>query len=176
MSQAIQMPSLTQEPQLLDMTIESLFLQVLKECIELIPGNLSNPQPRHVLTNLMEAITYPLCFEDRHPQEYPVDNISTQCKHNITLTHPSTSEQNWKTTNITVQTKIKKYKNYYPLKDRNFLFSIIQVPHNALFTMNSNSSSSPTNYTGWDTVNISYCSTLLTQLLILGKETAVNVL
>ena len=69
MSQAIQMPSLTQEPQLLDMTIESLFLQVLKECIELIPGNLSNPQPRHVLTNLMEAITYPLCFEDRHPQE-----------------------------------------------------------------------------------------------------------
>ena len=114
MSQAIQMPSLTQEPQLLDMTIESLFLQILKECIELIPGNLSNPQPRHVLTNLMEVITYPLCFEGRHPQEYPVDNISTQCKHTIALTHPSTSEQNWKTTNITVQTEIKKYKKLLP--------------------------------------------------------------
>lgn len=155
MSQAIQMPSLTQEPQLLDMTIESLFLQILKECIELIPGNLSNPQPRHVLTNLMEVITYPLCFEGRHPQGYPIGNISTQFNHTITLTHPLTLEQNWNTAKTTVQTEIKKSKKKQtqnkttpPPKDHDFLVSKIQVPCKTPFAIDSNSSSPPTICTG----------------------------
>lgn len=109
--------------------IESIFLQVLREWLNLILINLSTPQPRRVLTNLTEPLIYPICFQGGHPQGYPIDNISTQYNHNFTLTLPLTSEQHWNTTNQTIQAEVKWYKKTTsPAKHHNILVFKIQVP------------------------------------------------
>ena len=112
--------------------MESIFLQVLRECLNFIPVILSTPQPGSILTNLTEAPIYPLYFQGGHPWGYSVGNISTPCNHTFILTFPPGSKQHWNSTNQTIQAAVK-HKKTSPLKYLSFLVFKIQMPDKPLF-------------------------------------------
>ena len=112
--------------------MESIFLQVLRECLNFIPVILSTPQPGSILTNLTKAPIYPLYFQGGHPLGYSM----------VTSPHRGTILSSWLfpqwVNNIgTAPTKLSKQqlntKKTSPLKYLSFLVFKLQMPDKPLF-------------------------------------------
>ena len=146
--------------------MESIFLQVLRECLNFIPVILSTPQPGSILTNLTKAPIYPLYFQGGHPLGYSM----------VTSPHRGTILSSWLfpqwVNNIgTAPTKLSKQQlNTKKLALRNisaFWFSNYRCQTNPSLIIDTDSTFIST---GWVSLNISGHPSLFAQLLVWGQK------